>query len=60
MALELFSYFFLMENNFLFYSDEYVDFLKRMSIDNMLLYFNLGEDWPVFDGLDWYLASNLK
>jgi len=40
-----------------FHSDEYVDFLSRVTPDNMklmteqLLYFNLGEDCPVFDGL---------
>ncbi len=40
-----------------FHSDEYVDFLKRVNIDNMkslteqLLYFNIGEDCPVLDGL---------
>jgi len=40
-----------------FHSDEYIDFLHRVNPDNMkslteqLLYFNLGEDCPVFDGL---------
>jgi histone deacetylase 1/2 len=41
-----------------FHSDEYVDFLARVTPDNMkymteqLLYFNIGEDCPVFDGLN--------
>jgi len=40
-----------------FHSDEYIDFLSRVSPDNMksmteqLLYFNIGEDCPVFEGL---------
>ena len=40
-----------------FHSDEYIDFLKRVTPDTMkfmteqLLYFNIGEDCPVFEGL---------
>jgi len=40
-----------------FHSDDYVDFLKRITPDNMHEYsrqlqrFNVGEDCPVFDGL---------
>lgn len=40
-----------------FHSDEYIDFLSRVNMDNMkslteqLLYFNIGEDCPVFEGL---------
>jgi histone deacetylase 1/2 len=40
-----------------FHSDEYIDFLSRVNPENMkslseqLLYFNLGEDCPVFDGM---------
>jgi len=40
-----------------FHSDDYVDFLKRITPDNMheyqrqLVRFNVGEDCPVFDGL---------
>lgn len=40
-----------------FHADEYVDFLKRITPDNMNEYskqlhrFNVGEDCPVFDGL---------
>jgi histone deacetylase 1/2 len=40
-----------------FHTDEYVDFINRISPDNMkslteqLLYFNIGEDCPVFEGL---------
>ncbi len=40
-----------------FHTDEYVDFLKKVTPDNMELYqkeqsrFNVGDDCPVFDGL---------
>jgi histone deacetylase 1/2 len=40
-----------------FHSDEYIDFLCRIMPDNLksmteqLLYFNIGEDCPVFEGL---------
>ena len=40
-----------------FHSDEYIDFLNRVTPDSMkfmteqLLYFNIGEDCPVFEGL---------
>jgi len=40
-----------------FHSDDYVDFLKRVTPDSVQLYsdhlrrFNVGEDCPVFDGL---------
>jgi histone deacetylase 1/2 len=43
-----------------FHSDEYVDFLSRVNVDNMkglteqLMYFNIGEDCPVFEGLNDY------
>jgi histone deacetylase 1/2 len=43
-----------------FHSDEYVDFLATISPDNMkkmteqLLYFNIGEDCPIFEGLNDY------
>lgn len=40
-----------------FHTDEYVDFLKRVTPDNMEMFqkeqgrFNVGDDCPVFDGL---------
>jgi len=40
-----------------FHSDEYIDFLKRVNIDNMkslteqLMYFNISDDCPVIDGV---------
>lgn len=40
-----------------FHTDEYVDFLKKVTPDNMEAYlreqgrFNVGDDCPVFDGL---------
>ena len=40
-----------------FHTDEYIDFLKRVTPDNMEMYtreqskFNVGDDCPVFDGL---------
>ena len=40
-----------------FHTDEYIDFLKRVTPDNMEQYqkeqgkFNVGDDCPVFDGL---------
>lgn len=40
-----------------FHTDEYVDFLKKVTPDNMEMYakeqarFNVGDDCPVFDGL---------
>ena len=40
-----------------FHTDEYVDFLKKVTPDNMESYikeqakFNVGDDCPVFDGL---------
>lgn len=43
-----------------FHSDDYVDFLKKITPDNMQEYstqlsrFNVGEDCPVFDGLYQY------
>jgi histone deacetylase 1/2 len=43
-----------------FHSDEYVDFLSRVNVENMkglteqLMYFNIGEDCPVFEGLNDY------
>jgi histone deacetylase 1/2 len=43
-----------------FHTDEYIDFLSRVSQDNMknlteqLLYFNFGDDCPVFEGLSDY------
>lgn len=40
-----------------FHSDEYIDFLEKVNPENMktlteqLIYFNIGDDCPIFDGL---------
>lgn len=41
-----------------FHTDEYIDFLSKISPDNMknmteqILYYNIGEDCPIFDGMN--------